>query len=165
MGRRKHGVLCACLSALLVYPLVNGAGTFESSSNASTFPRIYNASESSDDWLGYSCASIGGKGMFCVHPVAQIQWSWRSYRFCCDEHVFRPWLHRVLTSDVHDLGKQTSRCRRNIGEEPHIVGACKSTPYQILFACMYEDKACFNQWYKFYAPTLAFPNNGYHQPA
>lgn len=54
-----------CLSAV-AWPLVAEAGTFESISNASTFPRIYNASESNEDWLGYSCASIGGKAHTAV---------------------------------------------------------------------------------------------------
>ncbi|CAM9448743.1 unnamed protein product, partial [Scytosiphon promiscuus] len=43
-------------------PLVAGAGTFQSSLNASSFVRIYNASANSEGWVGYSCASIGGKG-------------------------------------------------------------------------------------------------------
>lgn len=37
-------------------------GTFERATNVSDFARIYNASsEGGESWLGYSCASIGGK--------------------------------------------------------------------------------------------------------
>eukprot|EP00903_Cladosiphon_okamuranus_P018604 g17125.t1 len=57
--RRKFIKQCVCLSAALAWPLTTGVGTFESTFNASAFPRIYNASESNEDWLGYSCASIG----------------------------------------------------------------------------------------------------------
>lgn len=64
--RREFIKLFVCLTAVLL-PLATGAGTFESSLNASTFPRIYNASESgNEDWLGYSCASIGGKANTAV---------------------------------------------------------------------------------------------------
>lgn len=59
----RRGVIEAgfFLSALLC-PLAAAAGTFQSNVNASSSPRIYNASEINEDWLGYSCASIGGKG-------------------------------------------------------------------------------------------------------
>ncbi|CAB1121356.1 unnamed protein product [Ectocarpus sp. CCAP 1310/34] len=56
----RRGVIEAgfFLSALLC-PLAAAAGTFRSNVNASSSPRIYNASEINEDWLGYSCASIG----------------------------------------------------------------------------------------------------------
>ncbi|CAN0571292.1 unnamed protein product, partial [Ectocarpus sp. 12 AP-2014] len=59
----RRGVIEAgfFLSALLC-PLAAAAGTFQPNVNASSSPRIYNASEINEDWLGYSCASIGGKG-------------------------------------------------------------------------------------------------------
>lgn len=38
------------------------AGTFDASVNVSSFPQIHNASSGAEeDYLGYSCASIGGK--------------------------------------------------------------------------------------------------------
>ncbi|CAM9780373.1 unnamed protein product [Ectocarpus sp. 13 AM-2016] len=56
----RRGVIEAgfFLSALL-YPLAAAAGTFQPNVNASSSPRIYNASEINEDWLGYSCASVG----------------------------------------------------------------------------------------------------------
>lgn len=68
----QSGHLVPACSALLLllYPLAAGAGFFEPILNASSFARIYNASESNENWLGYSCASIGGEGTYA--PLLKI---------------------------------------------------------------------------------------------
>lgn len=81
---RVASLVFGCLLALLLCPSTAAAGIFERTSNASSFARIYNASESNEDWLGYSCASIGGEGsiallqnlLYCCTAALAVPTAW-----------------------------------------------------------------------------------------